>query len=237
MTSGTDFAAAAQSMADQRETRKGNQLLDALTSQALTGPKGKAEKPEPEPVTKPDPARQLANPYSSAVMIELMVANPGWTHTQFASHFGHTPSWFASVLASDEFQLALDPRRHEINNPSITATFEERFRALTIRSLEVLSVKMDAKKVEDSTVLKAAELGIKALGIGLAKKDDDGKGKLTGVQKLDDLASRLTELLASKGQGKGMIPVYPTTNEQRRVEALSPSDVLIAELDGRTIDG
>jgi hypothetical protein len=46
-------------------------------------------------------------------------------------------------------------------------TLEERFRGLTIRALTVLQEKMEAgKALPDMTVLKTAELGIKALGMG-----------------------------------------------------------------------
>ena len=43
---------------------------------------------------------------------------------------------------------------------------EERFRALAMRSASVLMQKLESGEVADITVLKAAEIGVKALGMG-----------------------------------------------------------------------
>ena len=104
--------------------------------------------------------------YTPSAMVELMVAAPDLTHTQLAAAFGRTPSWLSNVLASDAFQQAVAPVRHLILDPSLTATMEERFRALAMRSADVLLLKLDSKEVNDLTVLKAAEIGVKALGMG-----------------------------------------------------------------------
>lgn len=106
--------------------------------------------------------------YSHEAMVDLMVLNPQYTHAQFAAHFGRHPSWTSAVLASDAFQQALDLRRHEVLDPSLTATMEERFRALALRSVTVLQEKLNTTGVSDLVVLKAAEIGIKALGMGNA---------------------------------------------------------------------
>jgi hypothetical protein len=58
-------------------------------------------------------------------------------------------------------------RKHEVADPALTATLEERFRALAMRSLEVIQQKLDAPEVNDLFVLKAAEIGVKALGLGV----------------------------------------------------------------------
>lgn len=113
-------------------------------------------------------ATAIALPYSHEAMVDLIVRNPGWTHKKYAAHWGKGTAWFSSVLASDSFQLELDKRRHEILDPSITATMEERFRALTVRGLEVLQDKLDSKEVSDNIVLRATEIGVKALGMGQA---------------------------------------------------------------------
>jgi hypothetical protein len=101
-------------------------------------------------------------------MLALIIANPDLTHAQYAAHFGRTPSWFASVLASEAFQIALADRKDEIPDPAITATMEERLKALAMRSLFVIQSKLDAPQVSDQTVLAAAQLGIKGLGLGNA---------------------------------------------------------------------
>lgn len=105
-------------------------------------------------------------PYTPERMVELMIAHPNWGHADLAKAFGRSPSWTSAVLASDAFQAALDMRRHEVADPSLSATMEERFRGLAIRAATVLADKLNAPGVNDLVVLKAAELGIKALGLG-----------------------------------------------------------------------
>ena len=73
----------------------------------------------------------------------------------------------SACIASQAFQDALEPRRAEVLDPAISATMEERFRALSIRALTVLNEKLDAgKALPDATILKAVEIGVKALGMG-----------------------------------------------------------------------
>ena len=105
--------------------------------------------------------------YSPELMVDLIINNPDYSPKQLGEIFGKPQSWVAQVLASANFQSALDPRRAEVLNPEYAMTLEERFRGLTIRSLNILQEKMEAGKVlPDMTVLKIAELGIKALGMG-----------------------------------------------------------------------
>ena len=123
-------------------------------------------------VTLAPPSRPLgsaSNPlrYSPELMVDLIINNPDYSSKQLGEIFGKPQSWVAQVLASASFQAALDPRRAEVLNPEYAMTLEERFRGLTIRSLNILQDKMEAGKVlPDMTVLKIAELGIKALGMG-----------------------------------------------------------------------
>lgn len=107
-------------------------------------------------------------PYTPQALVQFILANPGWTHQQYGEAFGCGSAWFAGVLASQSFQTALDPVRGQIHDPSITATMDERFRALTMQGLSVLQSKLDGKEVSDFLVVKAVELGTKALGMGQA---------------------------------------------------------------------
>jgi hypothetical protein len=105
--------------------------------------------------------------YSPELMVDIIINNPDYSPQVLGNIFGRTQSWVAQVLASQSFQTALDPRRHEVLNPEYAMTLEERFRGLTIRSLTVLQEKLEAgKALPDLTVVKIAELGIKALGMG-----------------------------------------------------------------------
>jgi hypothetical protein len=104
--------------------------------------------------------------YTPMAMVALMIEHPEYSHEQFAWHFGRQASWTSSVLASEVFQLALAPYKDQIADPALTATMEERFRALAMRSVVVLQEKLNSGNVDDSVVLQAAGLGIKALGMG-----------------------------------------------------------------------
>lgn len=109
--------------------------------------------------------------YTPQAMVQLMVDHPDWGHKELAEAFGRQPSWTSAVLASDAFQQALDTRRHEVADPSLSATMEERFKGLAIRAATVLQEKLNSQGVSDLVVLKAAELGIKALGMGNKQPD------------------------------------------------------------------
>ena len=104
--------------------------------------------------------------YTHDAMIALILEHPEMDQNELAAHFGYTPGWISNVLASDAFQSRMAARREEIIDPAIKATIEERFRALVIRSLDVLQAKLAAPAVSDNVALRAAELGAKALGIG-----------------------------------------------------------------------
>lgn len=105
--------------------------------------------------------------YSPELFVDTLINNPDYSPKQLGEIFGKPQSWVAQVLASSNFQAALEPRRSELANPEYAMTLEERFRGLTIRSLTVLQEKMEAgKAVPDFVVIKIAELGIKALGMG-----------------------------------------------------------------------
>lgn len=131
-------------------------------------------------------------PYSHEAMVKFIVANPGASHAALASHFGKGRGWFTSLLASDGFQQALDPVRHLVPDPTITATMEERFRSLTLRSIAVLQDKMDSPDCSDVVALKAAEIGVKALGMGQVKEQ---AAPAAPVGTVDTLAERLVSAL------------------------------------------
>lgn len=105
--------------------------------------------------------------YSHEAMVRLMVANPSFTHAQLAGHFGRPAVWMSAVLASEAFQQVLDLQRHLVADPALTASLDERFRAVAIRSVTVLGERLNNPAVADLVVLKAAEIAVKALGVGI----------------------------------------------------------------------
>jgi hypothetical protein len=135
--------------------------MDEL-QQLLTG----AEVVVTPPAAAPSPPPVAQAVYSPELMVDLMVAHPDWSHARFAAYFGRQPSWISAVLASTAFQAVLDTRRHEVADPSLSATMQERMAGLAIRATHVLQEKLNTAGVNDLVVLKAAEIGIKALGLG-----------------------------------------------------------------------
>lgn len=106
--------------------------------------------------------------YTHEAMIDMIVAEPGVSQNELAMRFGYTPAWISTVMASDAFKERLAARRTELVDPAIVATVEERFEAVTKRSLEVLQEKlaMPAASVPDQLALQAAALGARGLGKG-----------------------------------------------------------------------
>ena len=149
------------------------------------------------------PAPKVYPAYTHEGMVDLIVANPTWTHKQFAAAYGRPASWFATLLATDAFQLVLDGRRSEVTDPSITATLEERVRALTIKSLTVLQGKLESSKVDDLLVMSSLNAGIKALGMGTAKPDGEKKGTPASIA---SLADKLVDRMRDTGQGRLSAP-------------------------------
>jgi hypothetical protein len=105
--------------------------------------------------------------YSHETMVQLMIDHPDYTHAELSAHFGKPANWLYSVLASEGFQMVLAPRKHEVLDPFLTASMEERFRMLAMQSVNLLAEKMETGEVSDFLVLKAAEIGVKALGMGM----------------------------------------------------------------------
>jgi hypothetical protein len=138
-------------------------------------------------------------------MVNLMAEYPELTHAQLCAHFGRPASWLASVLASDAFQSALDARRHEVADPSLTASLHERFKALAIRTSNVMMTKMDSPDAADFLVLKAGEIAVKALGMGQKHTEAPAAPAAAPVE-TKSLAERLIEALDAR-DGKRTIDV------------------------------
>lgn len=132
--------------------------------------------------------------YSHTDMIDFIIANPGISQGALAARYGYSQSWVSTVMSSDAWQSAMAARREELVDPALLATIEERFKALTHRSLDRLMQKLDAPQVSDQVVLQSVALGAKAMGLG---------GNAPPVQQglpvdhLDRLAQRLLALQAS----------------------------------------
>lgn len=132
---------------------------DAAIAEMLREPAGKAGELLPK--------QAIAKvSYTHADMIDCIIGNPGISQGALAARYGYSQSWVCQVMSSDAFQSALAARRTEIVDPVLTASVDEKFKAITNRSLERLMEKLDAPQVSDQVVLRAVELGAKAMGVG-----------------------------------------------------------------------
>ena len=136
--------------------------------------------------------------YTHTDMIDYIIANPSVSQGALAARYGYTQGWICNVMASDAWQAAMAARRAELVDPTLAATIDERFRGLTLQSLNRLQEKLAAPQVSDQVVLKAVELGAKALGIG-------GNGPPPAAPRSEDhlaaLANRLIDLQSKVRQG------------------------------------
>lgn len=120
--------------------------------------------PAPRPDRKVNAVAKVN--YSHVDMIDCIIANPSISQGQLAARYGYTQAWICQVMQSDAWQSLAAKRRAEIVDPTLLATINERFQAMTVRSLERLMEKLDAPQVSDNVVLKAVELGARAMGVG-----------------------------------------------------------------------
>lgn len=206
---------AKQSQASSTEL-PGDLLLKELS---LTGELG--EEPPVVTVVTADgqripvlPAKQApALHYSPIGLVEFLIANPGLSLKDIAKAYGRTASWLSSIVASDNFQKVLDPRRSEVSDPFFTATMEERFRALALRSGHILLEKLDQKEVSDHVILKATELSIKALGMGMTPPAQETipEVKLTVAEKM----AQAMELMDKRRDAVALeMEIAPQTEEK-----------------------
>lgn len=147
------------------------------------------------PFAGPAPARKPR--YTADLMVQLMIDHPEYTHKQFADHFGYKASWFAGVLISNNFQYALEQRRSEVINPQLTGTMDDMFRSLLVQSLTVLQQRLEDPRASEDLILKAAALGVKALGMGTSNQLPPPPAAPTS---LHDLARQLAAPVEPIGQ-------------------------------------
>jgi hypothetical protein len=117
-------------------------------------------------------------------------------------------------MASDAWQSAMAARRAELVDPTLVATIDERFRGITLLSLQRLQQKLEAPTVSDNVVLRAVELGAKALGVG-----GNAPPPAPPQDHLAQLAQRLIALQAQ------VCPIPPGDTYDGQVEVVqSPQD-------------
>lgn len=147
--------------------------------------------------------------YTHEDCIDCIIAHPGISQNELAARYGYSAAWMSVVINSDIFQAKLGERRAELVDPVLRATVEERFRALAVRSLEVLQEKLSAPshQVPDQLALQAAKLGKEALGLGNAPPPP-----APALDGLEALAQRLVGYVRKPPQPADVVDV-----ESRRV--------------------
>lgn len=131
--------------------------------------------------------------YTHDGMIDLIIANPIISQNQLAAHFGYTAAWVSRIIASDSFQSRLAERKDELVDPTIKATIEEGFKALVVRSMEILQEKLNkpASSIPDNLALRTLELGTRAAGYGAR---EGGAPPSSSEGDIEKLAGRLVAL-------------------------------------------
>lgn len=134
--------------------------------------------------------------YTHDAMINLIIADPCITQYELAAKFGYTASWVSQVISSDAFQSRLAERSAELVDPTIKATIEERFKALVLRSLEILREKLDkpASQIPDQLALRTLELSSRAAGYGMKTEQPQASSGDMHVH-LESIGEGLTVLL------------------------------------------
>jgi len=138
--------------------------------------------------------------YTHEDMIDFIIANPGISQNALAARYGYTASWVCRVMSSDAWQSKMAARREELVDPTLVASINERFSAMTILSLERLMEKLDKPAVSDQVVLRAVELGAKAMGVGSNAPPPAPPGQ----DHLAQLANRLIDLQSNIRRAVGV---------------------------------
>lgn len=109
--------------------------------------------------------------YTHEGLIDMIIAEPWVSQNELSARFGYTPAWISTIMTSDAFLSKLAERKGEVVDPVLQMGLEERFRAVTKRSMEVLMDKLSkpSEAIDDKLALRAAELGAKSLGFGVAQ--------------------------------------------------------------------
>lgn len=109
--------------------------------------------------------------YTHDAMIDLIIANPMISQMEISKHFGYTPAWVSRIFNSDAFKARVAQRKHDLVDPSIALTIDEKLRAVADRSLDIVLDKLSLPTTSFTDALNAATLASKALGYGARQQN------------------------------------------------------------------
>ena len=141
---------------------------------------------------------QGAAGYGWERLIDAMIADPFVSQRELAVGFGLKASQIAALLAAEEFQRSYAARVEALVTPqvrTIRLSVEERFRGVTLRTLELLQERLEADP-SDQLLLRSLELTTRALGYG--SKEPPAASVTNVTNHLTVLGENLVRLLASK---------------------------------------
>lgn len=104
--------------------------------------------------------------YGHEDIIDLILANPQITQVKLCEITGYSGGWMSRVIASDAFQERFMARRTKLVDPLILASLEERLRAISIRSTEVIMQKLDGPNPSAALAVEALKVSSRALSYG-----------------------------------------------------------------------
>lgn len=173
-----------------------DRLLDELDSSGPAVMPG--DNPRVEGTAASRALRRGVN-YSHQAMIDLILSCPGISQNDLASHFGYSPSWISTIMASDAFGAQLAKRRAEVIDPILTATVEDKFKGILSRSADILLDKLagPSQTIPDSLALRSFELASKAAGYGARQEPAPAPAAEIHLH-LETLGGNLTNLLRRK---------------------------------------
>lgn len=127
--------------------------------------------------------------YTHEDMIDYLIANPQASQNQLAARYGYSAGWVSNIMASDAWKAKFAQRREEIVGADLIATVKERFEGLTHLSLVRLQAELEKPACPPGVMLKALELGAKAMGVG-----GNAAPVVPAADHLAQLANRLIDL-------------------------------------------
>lgn len=170
-------------------------------SKAYTTAQRAAGVPRPTCETWPSGSRRGVAEvgYSHEAMIDLILGNPGVSQNSLAAHFGYTASWVSQIISSDAFQSRLAERTKEMVDPVLLQSVEARFKALVMRSQEILMEKLNrpTEEIPDNLAIRALELSARAAGYGARAEAPPGPAVNINLH-LESMGENLTKLLRKK---------------------------------------
>ena len=154
--------------------------------------------------------------YTHDAMCDLIIAKPSISQNEIAMHFGYTQAWVSRVINSDAFQMRLAARKAELVDPTLVLSIEEKLKALTSASLDVLIDKLAATKSTE-IAMKGVEIGAKALGYGARQQNVTVQQSFVVAMPtpIQDQATWAQK----HGSGEGAIDVSSRTLDERLAEA------------------